>query len=361
MEGNFIEKKHYKNIIHSDIINFGKNFRGSFLTLKDNKEIVGLPIFALRIIFKIYNQISFEQFQNNKNQHVQFSLFDEEFKTINNTYARFTFKIKDISDKNDYEGIKKAIEFLENYKKEWYKSINSKGEIIKSYGGLISNPNISKGNITFLMSSFWLEKILDFTTGYNVAFTDVPWKVSNSKHILFYLWLLEIPDNGTSVKFDTIQTAYGFNYKNPHTFVNNFLKSVKNNLDLYSNISFNYSVNSGIISIVKYYTKTINLELKPVTLSNQLITQKLHYWKVRHKLSKENIDSLRNIINLDKNSFNIFISAYNLLVVDYRRKKQKITVLYGNDFLNVFQEYIIVAYKETSWYDILEQGHPKIL
>ena len=113
---NPIEKRHYKGKNNSDIINFPVGLRRDFLSPINNKEVLNMPISSHRIIFKILNDVSNDQFQK-LHQKDQFTLFEDDFKTENNTYARFTFKVSDISDKQDYTNIKKGLEFLENLNK----------------------------------------------------------------------------------------------------------------------------------------------------------------------------------------------------------------------------------------------------
>lgn len=147
-----IEKRHYKGKNNSDVINFPVEFRRELLSPTANKEVLDRPISSFRILIKVLNDASNDQFQ--EKEKVQLSLFEEEFKTVNNTYARFTFKVYEISENKGYTNIKKGLEFLENLNKGWYKSLNSKGKVVKSYGGVISNANISEGNISFLVSAY---------------------------------------------------------------------------------------------------------------------------------------------------------------------------------------------------------------
>lgn len=360
MNENQIEKRHYKGKAKSDIVNFPIALRRDFLSPVTNKAVLDMPISSHRIIFKILNDASNDQFQKQSaHQKKQFSLFEDDFKSENNTYARFTFKVSEISDKNDYTNIKKGLEFLEDLNKGWYKSTNSKGKVIKSYGGFISNANISEGKVSFLVSSYWLEKLLSIPS-YNVAYIETAWVLTKSKQVLFYLWLLEIPDVGTRVDFNKLQDTYQYNYDSPKVYAKNVLKSIKNKLDQYSNKSFNYSVKGNLINIVPYLTKDIDLKIKKKTKDTQEITQKLHYWKTRQGLSKNDIDVLKSLINIDNGNFKLFVKSYDEIIKNCRSERIRITDYQGQKFIKLFQDEIIKVYKDSVWGNILKDGYPKI-
>lgn len=356
----FKEKRHYQGGTKSDIINFPISLRRGLLSSKTDKEVLHAPVTALRIIFKVVHDISYDQFRpGNKNQIKQLNLFEDDFKTEHNTYAKFTFKISDIVDKDDYTNVKRGLEFLENFQKGWYKSVNSKGKVIKSYGGFITNANVSEGKISFLISSYWLEKVM-LIEKYNAAYTQIAWKFSQSKQILFYLWLLELPETGTKVSFHKLQDAYEYNYKDPHTFAKNVLKSLRKKLDRYANRSFNYSVNGEMINIMPYYTKDSDIKLEKETSFNQEVTQKLSYWKKRHSLNKDQVAILKSIINIEPGSFNLFKASYSRIIQIYREQKRKVTELEGDAFIEIFQEEIIFTYKNSAWGKLQPEAYPII-
>lgn len=355
------ERRHYRGNAKSDIINFPVSLRKGFLSPKVNNDILNSPVSAVRIIFKVINDVSFDQFRKeNKGQIKQFNLFEDDFRTEHNTYARFTFKVTDIADKRDYTNVQRGLEFLENCQKGWYQSRNEKGKIIKSYGGFISNPSISEGKITFLISSFWFEKIV-LLTQYNSANTEIAWKLTKSKHILFYLWLLEVPDSGTKVNFHKLQEAYDYHYKNANTFAKNVLKSLRVKLNKYGNRSFNYSVSGELINIVPYYTTSLEEVKKEKTNINQEITQKMSYWKNRHALSNDQVRLAKEVLKKEPGLLKLFKTAYERLVTFCRKDKVKVTELQGVAFLEAFQKEIISVYKASAWNNISPNGYPNII
>ena len=357
-----VEKRHYKGKPSSDIVNFPVNLRRGLLSPAVNQQVLEMPISSARILFKILNDISNDQFRpGNKGQFDQLSLFEQEFKTEHNTYARFTFKVRDITLNEDYDNIKRGLEFLENLNKGWYKSVNRDGKTIKSYGGVISNANISEGKISFLVSAYWLESLLSISK-YNTAYLQTAWVLSKTKQVLFYLWLLEIPDGGTKINFKKFQQLYQYNYSDAKSYAKNVLKSIKTKLDKFSNKSFNYSVKGEIIHILPYYTKDVQLQLKKETGQSQKITQKLHYWKIRHKLTSNQILVIKETIRLNPGAFNLLLKAYSELIRNCRDQGVKATTHQDEAFLGLFQEQIIKTYKASKMGTIkrFENAWPRI-
>lgn len=350
--------RHYRGKKNSDIINFPIALRREVFSARANKELIEAPITTARIIFKILNDISNDQFQSERNIG-QLQLFEEDFMTENNTYGRFTFRVEDIDKNRDYKAIREGLEVLENLEKGWHKAKNSKGKTIKSFGGVILNPNISEGKVSFLMSSYWIGKFLKLGI-YNPAFFATAWELTKMRQVLFYLWLLELREKGTKVKFETFQEAYGYNYTNAQAFNKHVLKPWREKLDKCSNVSFNSSTKRNIIHIVPYYTKNVDLELKKETVTKQQITQKLHYWKVRHKLTKDDIDILKSLINLDMTSYKLFVKSYNAFVAKCKSEKTKVTNYKGSAFIKMFQDEIINTYKNTVWGNIQPNAYPII-
>ena len=354
------ERRHYQNITPKDFIHIPKEFRRDYLSV-ENKSILVCPMSSFRIISKILNDVSYDQFRlENKKQKKQLSLFEQEFKTIDNTYARFTFNITDITKNDDYASVTKGLQFLEDFKRGWYYSTNAKGEQVKSYGGLIKNSIMSKGKITFVISAYWLEKLI-ILGEYNPVFYNLLFEFKNNKQFLLYLWLIEINDKGTSVSFEKIQKAFDYNYKTPYDFTRNVLKGLKTKLDKFSDKSFNYSTSGGVINIKPYYLKNVPKIEKATTNYKFAITQRVNYWKQRHELDNDNLIILRNVLRGDASALLLLNKAYSELVKKTRAEKgKKMKDLINDDFIKVFQLQIEETYSHSSWSNILKNGFPKL-
>ena len=141
-----------------DKIRLGNQFVDDFIF--DDHQAADIPINALRVIFNIVAIIGNEQFRP-EDRPKQLSLFDEEFETENNIFASIKIRNSKISPSGSTKQVVDAYEFLAKFKMGWYKSLNSKGKEIKTFGGLISTPTYDqRGFTTFLISSYWLKKLL---------------------------------------------------------------------------------------------------------------------------------------------------------------------------------------------------------
>ena len=56
-----------------------------------------------------------------------------------------------------------AYEFLAKFKMGWYKSLNSKGKEIKTFGGLISTPSYDKEDLPVFNQQLLAEKTLGYS------------------------------------------------------------------------------------------------------------------------------------------------------------------------------------------------------
>lgn len=197
-----------------DKIRLGNHFVDDFIF--EDHEAADIPINALRVIFNIISIISNEQFRP-EDRPKQLSLFDEEFETENNIFASIKIRNNKISPSGSTKQVIDAYEFLAKFKMSWYKSVNSKGKEIKTFGGLISLPSYDeRGYTTFLISSYWLKKLMVIPE-YNYVLYNLVYNVRNNKHIIFAIWLAKIPENGTVLKLSTLNKKFGLNYQTANT------------------------------------------------------------------------------------------------------------------------------------------------
>ena len=316
--------REYKGKNNSDIVNFPIKLRRDVFTPGKHKSLIEAPISTMRIIIKILNDISMDQFQV-KNQPEQFSLFEKEFLTKDNTTARFVFKVKDIDKNLDYISVEKGLQFLANLDKRWHKSINSKGKTIKNYGGVILNPAISEGKVTFEMSANWISQFMNLGV-YNPIYFQSAFELTKTKQFLFYIWLIEVKEPTTKIKLKTFNERYGYDCKTAAQAVKQILNGYRLNFDKMCNISFNPTAKGDLIYISPYPTNAENnKKISKKTSSKQAVTQKLHYWKNQHKLEKFHIATFRYYIKLDDGTFSLFLNSYNDMVKASKVKKKIMT------------------------------------
>lgn len=349
-------KKEFNSLPKGEIVRFSNEFTNEFF-LDKNNEMLDVPIDAIRIVFKIASDLRNSQFQNDNT--TQLSLFDNEFLNEHNTFATFTINLNDISLNKNTARVKKALEFLVDFKKAWYKTKNSEGKEVKSYGGLITSPSYTKGSTSFLVSSYWLSK-LSYINQYNKSLFRLAFNVSNNKHILFFFWLVTLKDTGTQVNYRSINKRYKLNYPNAKELCKFFLKSVQKSLNRESLLSFNFSYKGDLISIQPYKLSNMAID-DPKVKKTLVVSQKTHYWKRQHKLKDSQVKTLATVLKNDKSSIHLFETAYKAFVKEARKEGKKTTSYISDEFMKKFQTIIIDCYKTTKAYERVPNGFPKII
>ena len=336
-----------KNETIPDRIRLGNHFVDDFIF--EDHEAADIPINALRVIFNIVSTISNEQFRP-EDRPKQLSLFDEEFETENNIFALMKIRNNKISPSGSTKQVVDAYEFLARFKMGWYKSVNSKGREIKTFGGLISTPSYDKrGYTTFLISSYWLKKLMVIPE-YNYVLYNLVYNIKNNKHIIFAIWLSKLPENGTVLKLSTLNKKFGLNYKTSNEFCKLFLRPLQSNLDRYNSLSFNYKNQNGNIIILPYMTKMFVDKAVPLETKESLeYTYRLNYFRKRFNLEKQEMIQFSYQYRKISSTKELIESAYKEFIRRTRSRNEKSTEYKGMEFLKQIQDIIIEFYRHTSW------------
>ncbi|MCD1117532.1 hypothetical protein [Chryseobacterium turcicum] len=343
----------------SERIRLGNGFIDDFIF--EGQQTADIPINALRVIFNIISIIGNEQFRP-EDRPKQLSLFDEEFETENNVFASLRIRNNKISPSGSTKQVIDAYEFLARYKMGWYKSVNLKGREIKTFGGLISNPSYDqRGFTTFLISSYWLKKLLVIPE-YNYILYNLVYTIRNNKHIIFAIWLSKLPEKGTAIKLSTLNERFGLNYKTTNDFCFKFLKSARINLDQFNNLSFNYKYKKDLIYIIPYYTKSIPQDkLKTNVAEHSIVTRRLNYFKKRYCLTVDEMVQFSYQYRNIHQTREMIEKCFKEFIKNCRIRNVKSTNFKGLEFLNKIQEYIILFYRRTKMGELLPNGYPHII
>ena len=340
-------------------IRIGNHFVDDFIF--EEHETADIPINALRVIFNIISIISSEQFRG-EDRPKQLTLFEEEFETENNIFASIKIRNNKISPSGSTKQVVDAYEFLAKFKMTWYKSINSKGKEFKTFGGLISTPSYDKrGFTTFLISSYWLKKIMVIPE-YNYILYNLVYNIRNNKHIIFAIWLSKLPEVGTVLKLSTLNKKFGLNYKSSNDFCFKFLKPVRISLDKYNSLSFNYQYKGDSISIFPYKTK-ITSETSISENSHKIpeITKRLSYFRKRFGLNEDQMKHFfHQYRNISQNRI-LIEKAFARFIKICRLKRIKSTLFQGKAFLQEIQKLVIEIYLESRTGKLIPKGYPIIL
>lgn len=324
--------------------------------LFEDKRMVDIPITALRIIANVISIIRDHQFQP-QDRPFQLSLFEDNFEIENNMFAHFSLKNAKISPSRSHKQIILAYEFLTKYKMAWYESINSQGKIIKTYGGFISLPSYeNRGSTSFLVSSYWLKKII-VMSDYNYVLFNLVFKIKNNKHILFVIWLNQIPEIfGTTVFLENLNKRFGLNYANSGDFCSKFLRPLRVILDQMSNLSFHYNFKANKITIVPV-EKDLKI-LNPTSDTSTNTSYRVNYLKNRFQIEESDFNIFKETYS---HSTSLIEKSYSDFVKAKRLEKMPTTFYSGRKFLQELQHYIIENYRESKAFKILPNGYPKIL
>ncbi|AZA79661.1 hypothetical protein HIO71_13890 [Chryseobacterium aquaticum] len=348
-----------KNEFSQERIRIGNRFVDDFIF--DDNEAADIPINALRVIFNIISIISNEQFRP-QDRPKQLSLFDEEFETDNNIFASIRIRNSKISPSGSTQQVVDAYEFLARFKMGWYKSLNSKGKEIKTFGGLISTPSYDKrGYTTFLVSSYWLKKLLVIPE-YNYILYNLVYNVRNNKHIIFAIWLSKIPESGTVLKLSTLNKKFGLNYKTANDFCFKFLKLARISLDIHNSLSFNYQYKGDSIFIFPYKAKiTSDVLMSEDLQKTPEITKRLSYFRKRFGLQENEMKQFFHQYRNIPQTRILIEKAFKRFIKICRLKKIQSVIFQGIAFLQEIQKLVIQIYQESRTGKLIPNGYPIIL
>lgn len=348
-----------KNERIPDRIRLGNSFVDDFIF--EDHEAADIPINALRVIFNIISIISSEQFRP-EDRPKQLSLFDEEFETENNIFASLKIRNNKISPSGSSKQVIEAYEFLARFKMGWYKSVNSKGREIKTFGGLISTPSYDqRGYTSFLISSYWLKKLMVIPE-YNYVLYNLVYNIRNNKHIIFAIWLSKLPERGTVVKLASLNRKFGVSYKTANDICFKFLKPARLSLNQYNDLSFNYSYKGDSITIAPYQTKMIrNIDFSLNNREQLEITRRLRYFRKRYDLQAQEMIQFSYQYRNIPQTRELIEKAFKQFIRSTRLKGIRSTDYKGKGFLNEIQKYLIIIYRNTKMGTLLPNGYPVII
>ena len=342
-----------------DRIRIGNRFVDDFIF--DDHQAADIPINALRVIFNIISQISSEQFRP-EDRPKQLSLFDDEFETDNNIFAAMKIRNSKISPSGSTKQVIEAYEFLAQFKMGWYRSVKSKGHELRTVGGLSYSPSYDqRGYTSFLISSYWLKKLLVIPE-YNYVLYNLVYNILNNKHIIFAIWLSKLPDTGTSLKLETLNSKFGLHYKSANDFCFKFLKPAKASLDHFNTLSFRYHYRGNTIDIQPVLlSESLENNAAPHQKNKIQITRRLRYFKKRYRLTDWQMTQLSYQYSHIIQTRELIEKAFKRFIRDNRLQKIRSTENTGLDFLNKLQEYLILIYHETKMGELLPNGYPVIM
>ncbi len=322
----------------------------------DSDSYTEFPINALRIIFYLIASVSRDQYF--QHDEVKMRNFKSKYLSGNNHYAEVQIRNSVISENINY--IKNALEFLNDHRKEWYTTKNDNGNDIKSYGGLITMPTYidSFGYSSFILSAYWLDKILDIEPYNSIDFEKLnELGIRSSKLILFTLWLNKLPkDTPCPLKLDTLNKKFALNYKTAREFSNKFLKSVQKRISTFNKYTFSFSHKYNKITFLK---KSNELDIS-VLHKPKAVSKRIYYLKDHYKLNGSAFSNFIDQYKLSNDFRNVFEDAFDNFKTNCRKNGIKVSNYYGKALLVEIQKEIEKSYLETRAGKIYPNGFLRI-
>lgn len=340
-------------------IRLGNSFADDFLF--EGAEAADIPINALRVIFNIVSIIGSEQFRP-QDRPKQLSLFEDEFETENNIFVSLKIPNHKISPSGSTKQVVDAYEFLARFKMGWYKSTNRQGKEIKTFGGLISTPAYDqRGYTRFLISSYWLKKLLVIPE-YNYVLYNLVYHIRNNKHILLAIWLTKLPKEGVRLKLSTLNKKFGLNYRTANDFCSKFLKPAKLKFNQYNDRTFLYHYKGDFITIIPFANPNPMAE-KSIEISQdkKSVNRRLLYFRKRYRLKTEEMQRFSYQYQNIAQTRELIEKAFKRFVRTSRQNNIRSTEWQGKAFLEQMQGFIIEIYGETKMGQLLPNGYPVIV
>lgn len=299
----------------------------------NNKNI---SIHSLRIVFVLLALVKNRQIKNKQ----QLQLFEEEWfditkKTANNvSFENILLKnFLPIGSKN-YKHVLTGFDELVGYvTKESF--IHEDGNVTTLTSSIISNliHDTGKRGIKFEMNAYWFKVFLNINDNYNKVVLETIFKISELNALRFYLFLQKIKGTGTTLLLETLNDIFRTNHKYWSKAEERLLKPIKKDLDLNSELSFNYVIRKNVVEIITYKTQNS----VPILSSEEdyRIDKAIRFRTSKHALDKVEKEILRGLYRKYGYDF-----VYNTT-----SRKKELKDLKGKMFLEKFHSILTYYFK----------------
>lgn len=356
------------NAIVNLLIGKDENFKST-----DKLNFSDMPFISLNILFKSIALVKAHQFSASFRPK-QLELFADEFKKEPNTKVRLTIDIKDISSFTGSDGVvrgrkgkvRNAIDFLRKNLYVWVVAKDSEGVLTDYTCSFLESPSFSRGKVTFDMSVFWYEKMVNLGK-YNTMLLELPNLLGNTKHIIFSMYLErwelnKWSDNGWNYK--KINEMFNLSYSSANQLAKGFLRELRHKLDKNSLRSFQYKVKGDEIFIYPYMMKNIvmndSVKLETKTLEKLDNNYFSNYIVRRHQLNEIKKKTILSYITNSEGDKNTLKNAYEEFKKECRKAKVSVITYMGDEFILKYNQFIETEYKKSERYKSFPEGSPRL-
>ncbi|MDM1399009.1 hypothetical protein HX049_17895 [Myroides odoratimimus] len=345
-------------------IHLANDFRKEYLMLYDNDSkdyLLEFTVVSLRVMVKIISDLRRNTFKINAEESEKRNLDNYNYwqgiKNREDTSIQFRYKTKDFVSNRSRKILEEGLVFLKRYKEQWYSITKSNGKTYRTHGGLLENFYIddNKGEFIVLVNTYWVDKIIDLSNNYSILFTEHLNQLTDVKKMLFYTMIMSMSDNGLRVRKEWFNQYFNLNYKYYANLKDNFIDKVKAICDqpvkggIKEQRSFYYYEDKEDSSriIFKPIILKPNIQIASSnTIDKQSFNYKIAYYKLRHKLSDEQRNFLRDRMSprkegaywIENDNYTVFNSTYQEFLNKCKSEGVKPVSVQGEDFIIVIKE-----------------------
>jgi len=319
---------------------------------------------ALKIVLLLCANLKDQQIK--KSQKHQLDLFDNEwFEIDNNTpyTVQLAFRFSDFLPKGNknYGPVKDGIDELQQYNEiqEFSKVDPHTGKVrnFKLKSAFISSYLVEEGHgFKITINNYWYRALINLTERFNPFIKNLVFNL-NPNAVIFYFYLKSLPIintleykdlvdkigstakriTGTIIKIENFLKIFNSNLKYESKIKEKILDPIRNELNTYADISFNYQFESGKIKIVTYEISSLPKIEKNSDVDTGKIREAINYKVKKYKLSR--VDAQLLIEVYLKYTYDIVLVATN--------KKRILRDLTGETYVTVLNT-LVEQYAEQN-------------
>lgn len=352
----------------SKSVEISKTFKGNYLSVRENPELLEQSILTTNILFQIILDLKNNMFHcddsylydpsDKKKNQLKLNLWENEIVNSDKNEIKKVYRTSQFLKNYDKKAITESLNFLKNYKNSIYSFTNRQGKKITTSGGLIKDWYFSDktGAFEITISLYWADQIVTLERGkWNSLRHDIMRDFKDTKQRFFILWMMDLKKYvGTSKSIIDFMDTYNLKYSTNYEFLRGFLAPIKAKLDSkHLNddwISFNYFLdkeNNKNVRIVPYDVNPSNkkqlndtqlqiIEKSKSATLKQAISYKAKYIKRRHNLSSEVSNKMKK--EFYEQDLELFETVYDEFKSLVREEKKKVGDYSGDEFYRLIQK-----------------------
>lgn len=321
---------------------------------------LGFSANAIKVILILSANLKEQQnILRQKDKKRQLDLFDNEWMLVENNASysvQFNFKFADFLPKGNknYKQVKDGLDELQefNHTLSFSKFDEAQGKMrhFKLKSALIQSYIMEEGNgFKMIINNFWYRALVNVSESFNSYFKGIVFDLNfNSTILYFYLKFLpyvkakeyhELKEKiglsakeikGTQIKFENFVKLFNLDYKYESDIRRKLLEPIRNELNKFSDISFNYKIEDGKIYIITYEMSSLAVANKVIDVEENKIRNAINYKVKKYDMSKTDATFLIEVYI--KYTYNVVLKATN--------KNKHLRGLTGTEYVSKFQELI---------------------